>query len=39
MENLTQFVGNYWPYLLGLLFLGIMAVNFRSWLVGRRTEG
>ena len=39
MENIFSFVGQYWPHLLVLLFLAIMAFNFRSWFKGRQAQG
>jgi hypothetical protein len=39
MENILSFVGQYWPYLLGLFFFAIMAFNARSWFKERRAQG
>jgi len=38
MENILHTATEYWPYLLGLFFLAIIAINFRSWFSNRRTE-
>jgi hypothetical protein len=38
MEQLTHILINYWPHLLGLAFLALIAINFRSWLAGRKSE-
>lgn len=39
MEQLTQFAINYWPYILGASFVLLIAINFRSWLAGQKSEG
>ena len=38
MEQLTPILINYWPHLLGLAFLALIAINFRSWLSGRKAD-
>jgi hypothetical protein len=38
MEKLTPILIDYWPHLLGLAFLVLIAINFRSWLAGRKSE-
>ena len=38
MENILQIAFEYWPYLLGLFFVAVTLINFRSWFIGRRTE-
>jgi hypothetical protein len=37
-QQLAQFAGEYWPHLLGAAFLGLIAINFRSWLAGRQAD-
>lgn len=37
MEQLMQFAADYWPHLLGVFFVIIMAANFRTWLVDRKS--
>ena len=39
MENILSFVGQYWPYLLALIFFVIMAVNALSWFKGLQAQG
>jgi len=39
MQNIVQTATEYWPYLLGLFFLAITAINARSWYKDRQTEG
>ena len=36
MENFLSNPGAYWPYFLGLIFLAVIAFNFRTWLLGRK---
>jgi hypothetical protein len=38
MESLLHIITDYWPYLLGLFFLAVTAINARTWFVNRRTE-
>jgi hypothetical protein len=38
MENTLQIAGEYWPYILGVFFVAIIVVNFRTWFTGRRSE-
>ena len=39
MENILNTAIEYWPYLLGLFFLAVMALNARTWFASRRSEG
>ena len=39
MDTILSFVGQYWPYLLALIFFAIMAINARSWFKGRQAQG